>query len=248
MARNASQRAGSVVSIMAENGHSPDTGTALANYTYPPSCDLDQPSEGQRGTWGGARNRADRVSHYLSDKQVAGLMEAARSAFATGRVFQRHWTVHYGKAGIQPSEGARFVGKLLDLVSKQARREGGKLSAIWVRECASDKGEHIHILMHLPACMSLRNRTRQWIVAAGGKYRIGVSKVTLVGGRLSKIGENREERQVANAENVVRYILKAGMQKMGKQLELPRCGAKAVIVGKRCGWTCSLGRKKRDGA
>ena len=92
-----------------------------------------------------------------------------------------------GLAGIAPEDGARFVGKLIDLVSKQARREGGRLSAIWVRECASDKGEHVHILMHLPAGMSLRNRTRRWIVAAGGTYRAGVSKVTVIGGRLSKV-------------------------------------------------------------
>jgi|GEM_PF-2228088 len=228
------------VLITAENGQSLDTGTALANYSPTPSCDLAQPIDGKVRGWGGARNRADRVSHYLTDKQVERLLQAADNAYSTGRVFQRHWTVHYGLAGIDPSDGARFVGKLLDLVSKQARREGGQVSAIWVRECASGKGEHVHILLHLPPGMSLRNRTRRWIIAAGGKYRAGVSKVTIIGGRLSKIGENRGGHTARNAENVVRYILKAGTKEAAARLGLTRSGEGGAIMGKRCGWTQNI--------
>ena len=140
----------------------------------------------KREAWGGARNRADRTSDRLSDKHVAKLIEAAEFAFATGRVFQRHWIVHYGKAGIAPADGARFVGKLLDLAGKQARRAGEELTALWVRECASDKGEHVHILLHLPVGLWLRNRTQRWIEAAGGTYRPGVSRTCIIGGRLPK--------------------------------------------------------------
>lgn len=228
------------VLITAENRQSLDTGTALANYSPTPSCDPAQLNDGKVRGWGGARNRADRVSHYLTDKQVERLLQAADNAYSSGRVFQRHWTIHYGLAGIDPSNGARFVGKLLDLVSKQARRDGGKMSAIWVRECASGKGEHVHILLHLPPGMSLRNRTRRWIVAAGGKYRAGVSKVTIIGGRLSIVEESREGHTARNAENVVRYILKAGTQEAGERLGLARFGEGGEIVGKRCGCTGNI--------
>lgn len=245
MARNAFPSARAAGLITAENGQSPDAGTALAIYSPTPSCDLAQPSEGQRGTWGGARNRADRVSYGLSDGQVVKVVAAAQTAFETGRIFERHWTVHYGLAGIAPSDGARFVGKLLDLVGKQARREGGRLSAIWVRECASGKGEHVHILMHLPARMSLRNRTRRWIEAAGGQYRAGVSKVTLIGGRITKVDSSSNGRQVANAENVVRYMLKAASAETGAALDLTRARCGGRIVGKRCGWTQNIGGASR---
>jgi len=241
MVRKPSSRARAAVSITAENDRLPDTGTALANYSPTlsptPSCALAQPDEGQRRTWGGARNFSDRVSYGLTDKQVLALMAAAQFAFDTGRVFQRHWTIHYGKAGIQPSDGARFVGKLLDLLSRYIRRRGGQLSAIWVRECASDKGEHVHILLHLPAGINLRNLTRRWIVAAGGKYRTGVSKVTIVGGTIAKIERNRDERRVANAENVARYMMKAASGEIGELLHLPRHGEGGAIVGKRWGRT-----------
>lgn len=242
MAKNASQRARASRLITAEKRESPDIGTALANYSPTLSCDLAQPSEGQRGTWGGARNRADRVSDRLTDKQVAALMESARYAFATGRVFQRHWTVHYGLAGILPSDAMRFIGKLLDLLGRRARRYGGRLTAIWVRECASNKGEHVHILLHLPAGMNLRNLTRRLIVAAGGTYRKGVSKVTVVGGRLAKVEGSREARQVANAENVMRYVLKASAVETGERLGLTRVGKSGNIVGKRWGRTQNIGR------
>ena len=248
MDETAQTRASAAGLITAENRQSPDIGTPLANYSTTPSCALAKPDDGQRGTWGGARNRADRVSHGLTDAQVWKLVTAAQTAFETGRIFQRHWTVHYGLAGIQPSDGARFVGKLLDLIGKQARRDGGKVTAIWVRECASGKGEHVHILLHLPAGMSLRNRTRRWIVAAGGTYRAGVSKVTVIGGRLSKVERNRERptaeigdnskgHAAQNAENVVRYILKAGARETGARLGLLRSGEGGAIIGKRCGWT-----------
>lgn len=238
MAENHSTRFGASRLITAENGQSPETGTAVANYSDTLSCDLAQPREARTGTWGGARNRADRVSEYLSDAQVNRLLDAAEVAFATGRVFQRHWTVHYGLAGIEPSDGARFVGKLIDLVKKQARREGGEVSAIWVRERASGKGEHVHILLHMPAGMSLRNRTRRWIVAAGGKYRAGVSKVTVIGG--GRVGQREGLRARLNTENVLRYILKAGKAETGERLGLPRCGEGGRIIGKRCGQTQNL--------
>lgn len=239
--RSATRRADK---ITAENGDCRRSGTALANYTKVPSCDLAQPSR-QPGTWGGARNRADRTSDGLSDKQVAGLINAAEFAFATGRIFQRHWTVHYGLAGIQPSDGARFVSRLFGMVSKQARREGGHMTALWVRECASGKGEHVHILLHLPAGMSLHNRTRRWIKAAGGTWKRDVSKVTIVGGLLSKVEESSEARQRENAENVVRYLLKAASEETGRRLALTRAGRGGSISGKRCGWTENIGMKAR---
>ncbi|MAP68223.1 MAG: hypothetical protein CL952_01720 [Erythrobacteraceae bacterium] len=195
----------------------------------------------QPSTWGGARNRADRTSESLSDRQVAALISAAQTAFDSDRVFQRHWTVHYGLAGIQPSDGARFVGRLLDMVAKQARRDGGRMTALWVRECASGKGEHVHILLHLPAGMTLKNRTRRWIKAAGGSWSAGASKVTIIGGRLSKVEGNIEARQRANAANVLRYVLKAASAETGTALDLSRAGCCGRIVGKRCGWTQNLG-------
>ncbi|NTZ43333.1 hypothetical protein G7A66_09600 [Altererythrobacter sp. SALINAS58] len=148
--------------------------------------------------------------------------------------------MHYGFAGIQPQDGARFVSRLLDMVAKQARREGGHMTALWVRECASGKGEHVHILLHLPVGMTLKNRTRRWIKAAGGTWSAGASKGTIIGRRLSKLEGSRGHRQQANAANVLRYVLKAASVKTGVTLNLTRAGHGGPITGKRCGWTQNL--------
>ncbi len=219
----------------AENRHARQTGTGLANYSYTPSCE-------RHCGWGGARNRADRTSDGLTDGHVAGIIDAAAFALATGRTFQRHWIIHYGKAGIDERDGARFVSRVLALASKQARREGGALTALWVRERASVKGEHVHILLHLPAEMRLHGRTRRWIEAAGGTWQAGVSRVRIVGGALPKGFPQASERHAMNAANVTRYFLKAANETTGERLGLTRAGRGGRIVGKRCGWTQNIGK------
>lgn len=220
----------------AENRDARQSGTGLANYSYTTSCE-------RHCGWGGARNRADRTSDGLTDKQVAGIIAAAAFAMATGRTFQRHWTIHYGKAGIAEHDGARFVSQLLDIVGKQARREGGALTALWVRERASDKGEHVHALLHLPAGMRLYGRTRRWIEAAGGTWQPGVSRIRIIGGALPK--GSSSERHCLNAGNVMRYFLKAANEETGERLGLTRADRGGRIVGKRCGWTQNIGQTVR---
>lgn len=249
--------------ITAENGPFAPAGTDVANYTNVPSCERAAVFGRPKATWGGARNRADQSSDLLVDAKVAALIEAAEFAFATGRVFQRHWIVHYGKAGVQPRNGMRFISRLLNIVSKQARREGGEMTALWVRECASDKGEHLHVLLHLPADMRLHGRTRRWIesardhaeggfdtstrgrAGARGEWANGISRIRIVGGRLSKVEENSKAHR-ENAANVVRYLLKGASEETGAALELTRAGRCGRIIGKRCGWTQDIGLARRQ--
>lgn len=225
----------------ARNRDARRSGMAFANYSYTPSCE-------RHGGWGGARNRADRSSDGLTDTQVDSLLAASAFAIATGRTFQRHWIIHYGKAGIDARDGARFVSHVLALASKQARREGGELTALWVRERASEKGEHAHILLHLPAAMRLHGRTRRWIETAGGKWQPGVSRIRIIGGRLSKLERDRNARLATNAANVTRYLLKAADVETGARLNLTQAGRGGEIIGKRCGWTQNIGKAARGGA
>lgn len=241
----------------AQSRHCADIGTRLANYTTSPSCGLPcgdgrslDPAGGRidfadnaraKGQWGGARNRADRVSHYLTRSQIEGLISAAQFSEAAGRGFNRHWTVHYERAGIAPEQGAGFVGRLLRLVGAYARRHGGKIAAIWVRENGEGKGAHVHILLHLPEGLTLRHRVRGWIKAAGGIYRRNVSKVRSIGGRLhfAKIDKSSEAVALyaANLAAVLGYVMKAAHPDVGEALALRRYGEGGRVVGKRCGRT-----------
>jgi hypothetical protein len=205
-------------------------------------------NNGHKPGWGGARNRADRVSWHLSRVQAEKVLMAARVAELTGLRFNRHWTVHYERAGISECDGARFIGHLLKLASAQARRDGGQMAAIWVRENGEGKGGHVHIMLHLPAGTHLRNRTRRWIVAAGGKYRAKVSRVNGIGGRLSfaELGGDpmSDLHYRANAEAVLRYLLKYADLGAGEALGLARFGEAGRVVGKRAGCTQNLARRQ----
>jgi hypothetical protein len=215
-------------------------------------------------TWGGSRNRADRASLHLSRRQVEAMLAATLHAQNIGLAFNRHWTVHYEAAGIAERDGAGFIRRLLRLASKQVRRDGGEIAALWARENGDGKGGHVHILMHLPIGMTLRNRTRRWIVAAGGTYARRASRAS----RVRSIAGMRENEGIgdcdgdcatlsnltisehyrANADAVLAYLLKGASEHTGKALALPRYGEGGPIIGKRAGWTQNIGRAARDSA
>ncbi len=219
-------------------------GTALANYRDTQSCGLLSAGTTPRNGWGGARNRADRESWHLTTSQCRNLFIAAQVSTKKGLAFNRHWTIHYERAGIAERDGARFVGHLLKLASAQARRAGGELAAVWVRENGKGKGGHVHILMHLPAGLSLRNRTRRWIECAGGKYRRNVSKVRPIGGQLCQALKRGEHYQ-ANLDAALVYLLKGAEPDGGLALGLVRFGEAGLVIGKRCGRTQNLSAGQR---
>lgn len=165
---------------------------------------------------------------------------------AVKRPLNRHWTVHYERAGIPENEGARFVGHLLRLVKAWARRNGAELAAVWVRENGDGKGGHVHILMHLPAELSLRNRTRRWIEAAGGTYRRNVSKVRSIGRGLQSCNRPGSGYS-ANLANALAYVLKGASAPVAASVGLARYGEGGKVIGKRAGWTQNVGEAARRG-
>jgi hypothetical protein len=254
--------AGELGSLLLEAGHDPDAMSdaevreaveRLDREARETGRALEQPAFAKRqracrevksGTWGGARNRADRVSHHLTRKQCEGLLAAAAQLEKKSVTLSRHWTVHHEAAGIPDSAGAAFVGRLLSIARRHVRRAGGELAALWVRENGDGKGAHVHILLALPDGFTLRNRTRRWIEAAGGTYRKGVSKVRQIGGTLSSASRD-SERHAVNVRDVLAYLLKAADAEAGRALGLARYGEGGKVIGKRCGRTQNLGEDKR---
>ena len=158
--------------------------------------------------------------------------------------FNRHWTVHYERAGIAETDATRFIGHLLKLIRDFARNKIGRFSAIWVRESGDGKGGHVHILMHLPIGADLTGRTRRWVNLAGGKCRSKVSRVRSIGGSLAT-AESGGQHYRNNAQVVQQYILKGASRDAGEALDLPRYGERGHIVGKRCGRTQNIGLAAR---
>lgn len=227
--------------ITGANSNVRQSGTTLANIPKIGSC---RQSPAKRG-WGGARNSALRTSTHLSHRQCIDLMAAGDFADMIGLRFNRHWTVHYERAGIAEHDGARFIGRLLKQAGDYARRHGGRLAAIWVREGGEGKGGHVHILMYLPSHLSLRGKTRRWIGLAGGECHAGVSVVKPIAGRVAAAdGDSAHYRH--NVSVVRRYILKNVADDDGERLGLSLKGHSGLVIGKRCGWTQSIGSAERE--
>ena len=234
-------RAPSRIKKRAENGRTGQTGTAFAIIDRIPSCGHSP----TKGTWGGARNDGKKPSWHLSLENCLDLIEAGDLAEAIGLRFNRHWIVHYAKAGIDEHDAMRFIGRLLKLAGDYARRHGGRLAAIWVREGGPGKGGHVHILMHLSTGLSLRGRSRRWIGLAGGRCVHKVSRVRPVAGIIGA-AEGDSEHYRHNVGNVRRYLLKNVDVASGRDLGLKHKGQSGLIVGKRCGWTQNIGKSERS--
>ncbi len=99
---------------------------------------------------GGARNRADRASHQLTERQCRHLIEATWQAGAAGQPFNRFITLLWERGGIDGRENAKATGRFIKLASDWARQHGYRLKWAWVQEWGSFNGAHVHILLHVP--------------------------------------------------------------------------------------------------
>lgn len=220
----------------------PQVGTHPANIDNIQGCGLIARKPG----WGGARNNALRDSLFLTLAQCEKLAAAAEYAEQLGLPFNRHWTVHYESAGIDEANATAFIRRLLKLLGDYARRNGAQLAAVWCRENGKRKGGHVHILLHLPADLSLKGYTRRWVRLAGGQCRKGVSHVRSIGVNL-EAAKSGSEHYRQNVANVRAYLMKGATTEAGEALGLERFGIGGPIVGKRCGWTQNIGKTRRDG-
>lgn len=225
--------------ITGGNSRIREVGTRLAIIDTIQSCGSSLAGNG----WGGARNRRERASEHLTLRQCQGLIAAAERAERMGLAFNRHWTVHYERAGITEHDATRFIGRLLKLAGDYARRHRGRLAAIWVRENGPGKGGHVHILLHLPRGLTMNGRTRKWIGLAGGRCRDKVSHIRPIGGRLIS-ADNGGEHYRANADKVRDYLLKGASLEAGEALGLAGAGQGGLVNGKRCGRTQNIGGRE----
>ena len=195
-------------------------------------------------TWGGARNFKNRTSSRLSLAQCSKLIAAGDRATALGMPFNRHWTIHYQNAGVSEENATRFIGHVLKLAREYATRHGGSFACIWVRENGPRHGGHVHILMHLPAALSLRGRSRKWIELAGGICRKKVSRIRSIGGTLLA-AETGGLYYAFNAGIVRDYLLKGVVDEAVQALPDAKFERGGVIVGKRCGYSQNIRPMKR---
>lgn len=240
------------------------SGTAVAISNISKSARPFPEEQGFIG-WGGARNRADRLSEGLSLKQATGIIEAAQFALAIGLPFNRHVTIHWERAGVSDNRAAAATARFLKLASdwlakgnatpvKQTAKNGrGSLSFAWawVRENDAggkcSKGSHVHILLYLPASVTWGGwRVRRWLERISGQpYRRGIIRTSRIGGKVRTAADNTGVYQV-NLAAVVGYMLKGTSPVAASQLGLEAVIPQGPIIGKRAATSQNVGRSARN--
>lgn len=189
---------------------------------------------------GGARNRSDRLTTAISDRDAGKLKPAAQLALQSGLPFNRFTTVHWEAAGVADDLGA--TGRLLKLMSDWLRSKGQQTAFIWVRENGNGKGAHVHILLHLPPDLvdAFNGRQRGWLTACGARWRKGVLKSRSIG-RSYRQALGGGPDYLANLSETVDYVLKGADQGTRERFGIKRSQNGGPVVGKRCSVSRNLG-------
>lgn len=189
---------------------------------------------------GGARNKPDRVTTALSERDAGKLLEAKDRALRIGLPFNRFTTVHWEAAGV--ADDLKATGRLLKLMGDWLRSRGRRAAFVWVRENGLGKGAHVHILLHLPPELadSFNACQRGWLKACGAQWRKGVLKTRSIG-RSYRQALGGGQDYLTNLAEVVDYLLKGADHRARERFGIKRSDDGGTVAGKRCGVSQSLG-------
>lgn len=196
---------------------------------------------------GGARCRKSRVSRFLTKAQVSSLARAILCAVQLGLPLNRCITIHWERAGIPEAKSAWATGQFLKYLRDWLRKRKLSFSYVWIRENDygdGSKGDHVHILVHIPKGQTIGRLQLRWIKRITGRtYRKGVIQTGRVGGTADAAVASPEHYNV-NLLYVGHYVLKGGSQAVSEALGLGRWGEGGRVIGKRCGMSRNLFRIK----
>lgn len=213
--------------------HSSEVGALYAYNSLRPLCSIRP--DMQLFGHGGPRNKADRISDYLTAKQAQKIIGAVAKANQLGFPINRHITIHWGLLGLSDTEVMAKISVFLKAFREWA---GGLTAYAWVRENGEVKGSHLHLLAHIPPHKSWHGAmVRRWLERiSGNPYRKGAIKTRYVVG--SKAPDGAIYR--ANIHAVTAYILKGVSPDTAEALGIAHKPS-GQIMGKRSGTSRNAG-------
>ena len=196
---------------------------------------------------GSARpHRKGRRSTALRSKDCENLILAAEHARRIGKPLNRMLTVHFDAAGI--SDPVKATGQLLKLMGDWLRCYNTGITAVWVREAGSTKGEHVHILLSVPPPIvrSFTRMQRGWFNKIGAAWTGGVYKSRPIGGShkvaFSEASTSLYQQALTGA---LHYLLKGADERARSTHCISKRGDGGELWGKRCSTTENIGRTAR---
>lgn len=185
---------------------------------------------------GGRRLRPTLTSDALGIEEAARIMAGLETARDIQLPLNRFITIHWERQGVPIGQRAKATARYLKLARDALRASGQPFAYLAVRENDSgdgSKGDHVHILAHLPRGRSLGHLQRRWIARISGKpYRQGVILTRRVAG-FANAAWTAPESFEANLAAVARYVLKGGSEGAGEALGLWRSGEGGRVTGQR---------------
>lgn len=174
-------------------------------------------------------------------------MAAAVFTAQEHRPLNRHTTIHFEAAGI--AEPVTALRRYTKLARDWLRTQGAEFAYIWVREAGEAKGEHAHLLMHVPAHLIaiFAQREGRWRKRIGAKPAQGAFKSTPVG-RTYRHAETKIHHGELYSDHLaamVGYLVKGAEPRVIKALGLTRVEPGGELWGKRSATSENIGRSAR---
>ena len=192
--------------------------------------------------------RRGRRSTALSKKDVENIRAAGVYTAEEHRELNRFTTIHFEAASITDPVWA--IGRMMKLAGDWLRTKDAVPTYIWVREAGEGKGDHVHILWHVPPSLirALAKRERGWRKRIGAKPRRGAFKTKPVGLSYAHGAyQIQYGRHFAEAsKGLFDYILKGVDPKAATALGIVRTEPGGELWGKRCGISENINRSARQ--
>lgn len=188
---------------------------------------------------GGARNRCDRVSWSLKERDCRNLIDGSYAAWDAGQPVNRFITLAWGLAGIDASEAVRATGDFINRARDWTRWHGHPMPWVWVQESGDTFGQHAHILLYVPAELDLlfRPMPRRWVKAIiAARYVKGTLQSQRLGAAYSSTINPELYRAVLMGK--LHYMMKCAPAPLERDLDMRGWGNKpwgqlTRVVGKR---------------
>jgi len=186
-------------------------------------------------------NRTKRAAN-INLESAENIIQAAGYADQIGLPLNRHLTISW--------EHAQCVGRVQDIQTKFLERHakwvryhGGTSAYVWSIENGAARGNHTHILIHVPGHLyrDFKKMVPRWI--DGEPDQSGHNKTFWPTPIKYGFGVNRWKK----LKGVVRYILKGIESDSANEFGIkPKPEKAGIVFGKRCGTSENIGRKARN--
>lgn len=178
--------------------------------------------------------------------QAANIIEAAQFAATIGLPFNRHLTIHWEQAGVPDCRAARATGRFLKLAGDWLNKRGKTIAWAWVRENGDGNGSHVHILLYLPAGVTLGNMQRRWLRSITDMpYSASTIRTARIGGTAGA-AQMAPAAYQANLAAIVGYVLKGTSARAARDLWLERLDPGGRVIGRRASTSQNIGRTARQ--